>query len=452
MTAKTFADTSDPANWTPNGTPAPGNTLFMDGGVTIAQPFDAKAYPYTSIVYIHESFADGTWWGGSGVLISPDEVLTADHMAWKNGMGVAMNVTCTPGLNNGTGPFGEITGKVAHYNDQIIDTPSIDYDAMQSEYAIIHLDKPVTGAGTMTVMPDFAGGTVHVTGYPGATGSMVDDVQSVTTDPNYTIYDGTTLGPGSSGSPVWINTPDQGPAVVGIVSAMNGTNGYDCKLTADKVAQINAWVKLDDAPPPPPLPPQPPQPPQAAGPVVAIYDTTTGKAVTDTLSHSYTGPVAGIQNEFIDITSDSLNVTASTPNWFIHTGSGTDAVALLSGTNVVDGSYGSNFLTSGTGADTFFVDARGAVQDTWSTITKFHSADAATLWGISPSTAALSWSDGGGAAGYTGLTLHATAAGKPTASITLSGFNTADLANGKLVVSSGHDGTSGSNYLYVHAI
>jgi hypothetical protein len=92
------------------------------------------------------------------------------------------------------------------------------------------------------------------------------------------------------------------------------------------------------------------------------------------------------------------------------------------------------------------------VQDTWSTISSFHSADAATRWDISPSTPALSWSDNGGAAGYTGLTLHATAAGKSTASITLSGFSTADLANGKLAVSSGHDGTSGSNYHYAHAI
>lgn len=117
--------------------------------------------------------------------------------------------------------------------------------------------------------------------------------------------------------------------------------------------------------------------------------------------------------------------------------------------NVVDGGTGSNFLSGGTGTDTFFVDARGAVQDTWSTVTRFHSGDAATLWGVSPSATMINWSDGGGATGYTGLTLHASAAGQPTASITLAGFSQADLASGRLTTSFGHNG--GGDYLYLHA-
>jgi hypothetical protein len=184
-------------------------------------------------------------------------------------------------------------------------------------------------------------------------------------------------------------------------------------------------------------------------PVVVIHDTTANKDVLDTLSQDYHGPVARLQMEFIDDTTHSLNLAAIAPNLFVHTGSGNDAIALLSGTNVVDGGSGSNFLSGGTGTDTFFVDARRAVQDTWSTITKFHSGDAATLWGVSPSANSLRWSDGGGVAGYTGLTLHASAAGQPTASITLVGFSQADIASGKLTTSFGHNG--GGDYLYVHA-
>lgn len=79
----------------------------------------------------------------------------------------------------------------------------------------------------------------------------------------------------------------------------------------------------------------------------------------------------------------------------------------------------------------------------------FHSGDAATLWGVSAATPAQ-WFDSQGAAGYTGLTLHAGAAGGPTASITLAGFSAADLTNGKITASFGQDTASGSSYLYLH--
>jgi len=90
------------------------------------------------------------------------------------------------------------------------------------------------------------------------------------------------------------------------------------------------------------------------------------------------GPVAGLQSEFVDVTSHNLNITATKSNMFIHTGNGADAVVVLGGKNVVDGGGGSNFLTGGTGTDTFFVDARGASQDIWSTVKGFHPGDDAT--------------------------------------------------------------------------
>jgi Ca2+-binding RTX toxin-like protein len=193
--------------------------------------------------------------------------------------------------------------------------------------------------------------------------------------------------------------------------------------------------------------------PPASVPGFAAFDTTTGQAAP-TVVQAYAGPVSGLQYEYINITSDNLNISVSTPNWFIHGGSGEDAIAVSSGSNVVDGGDGSNFLTGGSGTDTFFVDDRGPTADIWSTVSNFHAGDAATIWGVTPQDFDLTWVNGQGAAGYTGLTLHATASGEPTASLTLVGFTSADLTNGKLTVSFGTTaatgGVPGSAYMYVH--
>jgi hypothetical protein len=188
----------------------------------------------------------------------------------------------------------------------------------------------------------------------------------------------------------------------------------------------------------------------------AMTDTTTGMASTFAET-PYVGPVAGLQWQYITTTSDSLDIAATAPDIFIHTGSGNDAIDLshVGGTNVVDGSTGSNFLVGGIANDTFFVDDRNATAAIWSTVSGFHSGDAATIWGVTPSDFTLSWADGQGATSYTGLTLHATAAGVPTASLTLVGFTSADMNDGKLTVSYGttatSDGVPGSTYMYVHA-
>jgi hypothetical protein len=93
--------------------------------------------------------------------------------------------------------------------------------------------------------------------------------------------------------------------------------------------------------------------------------------------------------------------------------------------------------------DTFFVDDRNASTDIWSTVVNFHVGDAVTLFGITPANKTLAWVDGQGAVNATGLTLHATQAGAPTALLTLAGYSTSDLSNGRLAVNFGAepDGT-----------
>ncbi len=169
-----------------------------------------------------------------------------------------------------------------------------------------------------------------------------------------------------------------------------------------------------------------PPPSPGPSPGLAVFDTTTNQSASAT-AQQYTGPVAGLQEQYLNISPDSLNISVSTPNWFIHSGSGNDAIAVNSGTNVLDGGTGSNFLVGGSGSNTLFVDDRGPTADIWNTVAGFHAGDAATIWGVTQQDFNLAWVDGQGATGFTGLTLHATASGGPTASLTLAGFTTADL-------------------------
>jgi RTX calcium-binding nonapeptide repeat (4 copies) len=229
------------------------------------------------------------------------------------------------------------------------------------------------------------------------------------------------------------------------------SNGTIFSVAAD-ASGIGTDITIGAAPPPPVSAPPAvaSQPPSSTPPAaIAALDATTNQPL-GVVGQAYTGPVIGLQNEYINITADKLNISVSTPNWFIHSGSGDDAIAVNSGTNVLDGGTGSNFLTGGSGTDTFFVDDRGPTADIWSTVVGFHAGDAATIWGVTPQDFSISWMDGQGATGFTGLTLHAAAAGRPTASLTLAGFSQADMGSGRLSVSFGSDPASGSAYMYVH--
>jgi len=223
----------------------------------------------------------------------------------------------------------------------------------------------------------------------------------------------------------WITGENDAGTLVGYFDTV--TNGV-----------VQSFIATD-----PPVTPPPATPP---APALSVLDTTTGQAMPAT-AQPYNGPVAGLQEQYVNITSDNLNMSVSTPNWFLHSGSGTDAIAANSGTNVMDGGTGSNFLTGGSGTDTFFVDDRAASSDIWSTVVGFHAGDAATVWGVTPQDFSLSWDDGQGASGFTGLTLHATSGGRPTASLTLAGYSSADIG-GRLAVSFGS--VDGNAYMYIH--
>ncbi|HEY0185025.1 MAG TPA: hypothetical protein VGC09_19665 [Rhodopila sp.] len=192
-------------------------------------------------------------------------------------------------------------------------------------------------------------------------------------------------------------------------------------------------------------------------PNFAVQDTTTGTA-SMTSGTPYSGPVSGLQNEYVNITTDSLIITATAPNAFIHTGFGNDAidVSRVNGANVLDGGGGANMLIGGSGNDTFFVDSPATTGSVASTIVNFHSGDNATIFGVDPAHYDMSVTDAVGAPGYQGVAIgFGTPGGGPSAFMVLAGYTSADLSNGRLIGSfataADPSGGAGTPYFVIHA-
>jgi V8-like Glu-specific endopeptidase len=370
---------------------------------------------------------------GSGVLISPDEVLTASHIVFDPSRGpISGRASSIVVTVNTTTQFDGVSGHFIPFQS------GLDPLAIASnDFAVIHLSRPVSAIQPAVLMPDFAGGSVNLSGYP------LDQFNSIMTDvtigPVSGVFTGTgDLGPGSSGGPVWIADSSGNPLVVGLVSGGvvpgTGEGGLFTRITSDTFNVIENWILDDDQP----------------TPDLHVEDTSIDEPLERHAS-TYDGPVTGVNEQYIEITTDNLNVSVGTPNWFIHTGSGEDAIAVSSGTNVLDGGAGSNFLTGGSGSDTFFVDDRDPGAIVWSTVVGFHAGDDVTIWGVTPSDFNFQFEDNQGATGFTGLTLEATATDKFTAKLTLTGFDQTDIKSGRLSISFGIDPASGSEATVIHA-
>ena len=200
-----------------------------------------------------------------------------------------------------------------------------------------------------------------------------------------------------------------------------------------------APVALDDA-----LAAEPPH-------LVAVHDAATGREAVVSLAPVGPGAPSYLRWQHLH-DGGSVAIDCATPDVFIRTGGGNDAIQATSGTNVLDGGAGSNFLVGGTGADggtdTFFTDARltnanGAV---WNTLVNFGAGDAATLWGFLPGAGSWHWDGVGGADGYAGATLRADTRGTGVedASITFAGLSVVQAQ--ALQTSTGSVG--GQTYLY----
>lgn len=139
----------------------------------------------------------------------------------------------------------------------------------------------------------------------------------------------------------------------------------------------------------------------------------------------FNGAVLSLEKELLLLDRGDVVLVAATPNWFLHTGAGNDAIAAAGGVNVLDGGSGSNFL-SGQGQESFFVDARGLAAPVWSTVLGKDFTDTLSIWIDKGSDPTVFWEDNLGAEGYRGLTLHVAQPGRPLASLTLPGRTLAE--------------------------
>jgi hypothetical protein len=355
----------------------------------------------------------------------------------KPGLGLGTVVVTAASVIGTTGIF-EVAGpSTLELNAATAENIVVD----PSSTATIQLDSPTTFKGGISL-----GAGAHLNLFLNGqtpTGATISAAAPALT---VTLAGGTTETiPFVSDTTVTVTTP---------TSTITGFGEISLAAAAAAAVQPPPTTTPPTVTPPTVTPPVQPTPPVATTPpdpatVLGAFDTTTGQTVV-AIGDPYPGPVAGLLHQYINTTSDNINITASSADWFIHSGSGEDAIAASSGTNVLDGGTGSNFLTGGNGTDTFFVDNRGATADIWSTVVGFHAGDSATVWGVTPQDFALNFFDGQGAGGFTGLTLHATAGGKPTASLTLAGFTQADMSNGRLSVQFGTDPASGSAFMFIH--
>lgn len=212
-------------------------------------------YPYDTVVYITDTI-DGVGYQGSGVLISPNEVLTASHVVYSSTGGSANDITVTPGYDGlalspgSASPYGSAYGTYIHYFDIQDPDDTISTQQSQYDYAVIHLSTSFPSLGHMGIESNYVGGEVDVTGYPAVDdGDQITEPEVVSLNPSYTVYDGTGIGAGSSGGPIWIDGSG-GPSVIGLVSSANELTGegYFTQITTSALDTIESWVQEDDAP------------------------------------------------------------------------------------------------------------------------------------------------------------------------------------------------------------
>jgi hypothetical protein len=240
------------------------------------------------------------------------------------------------------------------------------------------------------------------------------------------------------------------PAATSVPVAAGAASTLTLLVSASDAAQETAsgTATVSDTKSFPVAPPVVVIPPQPSGPLVAVSEG--GKSFVAEMEHPGSGSPDYLQWQHIAGDAAGMAMSTTTPNVFLHSSSGDDAIQVSSGRNVLDGGTGSNYLTgtaAGAGTDTFFVDARalggGSV---WDTIVNFHAGDMVTYWGFEPGISTIQWADGEGATTGKGLTMHSNISGVGIdASMTLAGLSTADM--GSLVVSTGH--VAGGDYLAI---
>jgi Ca2+-binding RTX toxin-like protein len=320
---------------------------------------DAASSNYsTGVCYIVATFSDGSSEQASGAIIGAHTVLTASHLLWNATTGqAATSVTVYAGYNAG----GEaITGDYVQHFNQVNDAGGLlSKSTSANDFAIIDYSADLSRYGSFGVSTNFAGGAVHLTGYPASLyGSQVDQTGAVAADARYATLNYQSLSslPGDSGGPVWIDagTPaDPQPCVVGVVS----TTGWAVRLTDADLATIQAWRHADSylwATSGSELTASNSPTPVTGG---AGDDTLTGGAGANTLfggaGNDLITTGAGANRVNGNSGEDTIVGHSTVGDWLLG-GQGDDSIdaSASTGANIIGGNLGDDTLIGGSGPDT----------------------------------------------------------------------------------------------------
>lgn len=206
-------------------------------------------FPYSAVVYLEVTYASGDVYTGSGVMVGPNDVLTAAHMVYSDPDGLAVSVQIYAGYNNGVAPYGHTEAARINYFDYDLDgNDLLSRIESQDDIAILSLSIPLgQQTGWMEMTANYSDGTYNLTGYPGvysgAGGArMTNDAGYVTEDPYNWVFNYTSIesNPGNSGGPLWFQGAS-GPQVVGVAS----TGGWAADVTRH-FDQLQAWISAND--------------------------------------------------------------------------------------------------------------------------------------------------------------------------------------------------------------
>lgn len=188
--------------------------------------------PYSAVCYITVTYPDGASIRGSGVIVGPNDVLTAMHVVYQaDHGGWAVNVSVTPGADTvpSIAPFGSFTDWGS------LDAPTADWDPngdalltdaeSQRDMAVIGLKTRIGDvAGWLPPAPvaeDFEGVMLGYPAHPPSgvgIGMMAESVLAQASDA-YGVYDiDSALGSGASGGPLLYSLSGQN-VVAGVLSS-----------------------------------------------------------------------------------------------------------------------------------------------------------------------------------------------------------------------------------------
>jgi V8-like Glu-specific endopeptidase len=182
--------------------------------------------PYAAICYIRAVWSDGTAARSSGVVVGPNDVLTALHALYDGTRGWATQVTVVPAADTSPwlapyGEFSDVTSMVGRAGNWDLNGDGLlTASESQGDLALIGLGTrigDITGWLPVLQQPNDFYGTLA--GYPGrGTGLMVEDAWADASLSSSTYSVQTGLGPGASGGPL-LFTSGGVTSVAGVLSS-----------------------------------------------------------------------------------------------------------------------------------------------------------------------------------------------------------------------------------------